>query len=291
MTDLYSELGAVDIAFVLDTTGSMQPFIDEARRRIREISERVAKEGDLDLRFALVEYRDHPPQDSTFVTRIYPFGDAVALETTLASLIADGGGDGPEAVWDGLEAAANSLGWRPHADKRAFLIGDSPPHGESTPGDGFADGCPCGLRDGGLVELYGFKGIMLHAISLIGYEPTTKAFARVAEGVGGTCEVAKTPAAMSARYATTTAGTSSAVAGSRAYSSAVAASASAGRPTDDASIAAGLGWSVDAVTGTRTYLARRGIDPTLSSSGGTTAMPPDAAESVVRGRRPRAPGS
>lgn len=44
-----------------------------------KIAEKISKlggdMGGCDFRFALVAYRDHPPQDSSFVTKVYPFTD------------------------------------------------------------------------------------------------------------------------------------------------------------------------------------------------------------------------
>jgi hypothetical protein len=58
---------------------------------------------------------------------------------------ATGGGDGPEAVLDGLYDATNKITWRKDSYKYIFHIADAPPHGKEyvTSGDGFPDGCPC----------------------------------------------------------------------------------------------------------------------------------------------------
>src|SRR6516162_3899281 len=68
-------LDQVDLAFVVDTTGSMGTFIGAARKQmtamIRSLTEEVAVRPD--LRLAVVEYRDHPPQDTTFVAREHDF--------------------------------------------------------------------------------------------------------------------------------------------------------------------------------------------------------------------------
>lgn len=42
------------------------------------------------------------------------------------------GGDLPEAIAPALEAAVNTLRWRPNAVKIAVLIADAPPHGLSV---------------------------------------------------------------------------------------------------------------------------------------------------------------
>ena len=204
-----------------------------------------------------MEYRDHPPQEASFVTRVYPFGDSDAFDRALAQLQAIGGGDAPEAVWDGLAAAAH-LDWRPNADHLCFLIGDSPPHGYMTAGDTWPEGCPCKLTAGGLVELLASRRIRLYAHSIAGVEETTRAFKNIAEATGGDCTEVDRPAASTAAYAHTLDATGDLVGASRAYATASAAMPEA----TDAEVAASLGWSVDIATGVKTYLRARGLDLT-----------------------------
>jgi hypothetical protein len=165
MTD---PLAHVDLAFVVDTTGSMGAFIDAARRQMAETLLTLANGSDFkpDLRVAVVEYRDHPPQDHSFVYRAHRFeGDLKRVQKVLAGLRPDGGGDGPEAVYDGV-AACETLDWRPHACRVAVLIGDAPPHGTGAGGDGFRHGCPCGLTPADVTAKLEGKGIKLYALGL-----------------------------------------------------------------------------------------------------------------------------
>lgn len=77
-----------------------------------------------DVQLALVEYRDHPPQDSSFVTRVHDFTPSVSrMREWLQECCAQGGGDEPEAVADGLNDALN-LNWREKATKICILISD-----------------------------------------------------------------------------------------------------------------------------------------------------------------------
>jgi len=48
----------------MDCTGSMGPYIESARNNIRSIVEEIVVSEKSDVRMALVEYRDHPPQVS-----------------------------------------------------------------------------------------------------------------------------------------------------------------------------------------------------------------------------------
>ncbi|KAG2029888.1 hypothetical protein BDR03DRAFT_809913, partial [Suillus americanus] len=121
-----------DIVFLLDATGSMQVYIEQVRDTIQSLCERLVATGKWsggDLRFGLIAFRDHPPQDSTYITHQYPFdSDILAVKANIANLKADGGGDGPEAQCDAFACVLNA-GWKDEATKVAILITDSPPHG------------------------------------------------------------------------------------------------------------------------------------------------------------------
>ena len=47
------------------------------------------------MRFAIVAYRDHPPQDHTYVTKIQDFTDNFEAIKYVKTLTAGGGGDFP----------------------------------------------------------------------------------------------------------------------------------------------------------------------------------------------------
>lgn len=53
-----------DLAFAMDCTGSMASYIESAKNNIRAIVEEIVRSEKSDIRLALVEYRDHPPQVS-----------------------------------------------------------------------------------------------------------------------------------------------------------------------------------------------------------------------------------
>jgi hypothetical protein len=54
----------LDLVFVMDCTGSMGSYISSATQNIRSIVEEIVVSEKSDVRLALVEYRDHPPQVS-----------------------------------------------------------------------------------------------------------------------------------------------------------------------------------------------------------------------------------
>src|ERR687885_389277 len=99
-TTALEQINGVDLAFVVDTTGSMSPLIGAAQRQLIELLDGLARAASVDLRLGVVEYRDHPPEDS-MVYRVHPFtGDLERARGTIRKLRADGGGDTPEAVLD-----------------------------------------------------------------------------------------------------------------------------------------------------------------------------------------------
>jgi hypothetical protein len=117
----------LDVAFVLDTTGSMGGELNEAKRRVTQISEalRAARPQET-VRIGVVAFRD---RGDAYVTQVDPFeADVRETEAFLAGLSSGGGGDGPEDVLSGMEAALHQLQWADGADKQVFLIGDAPPH-------------------------------------------------------------------------------------------------------------------------------------------------------------------
>ncbi|HEY3256234.1 MAG TPA: vWA domain-containing protein, partial [Polyangiaceae bacterium] len=61
----------IEVAFAMDATGSMGPYIEQARARIGQIAQSLAEgEPKPDVRFALVAFRD---KGDEFVTRVKPF--------------------------------------------------------------------------------------------------------------------------------------------------------------------------------------------------------------------------
>lgn len=116
----------VDVAFVVDTTGSMG---DELRYIQSELADVISRaEGEVegvDFRVAAAVYRD---KQDAYTSRGADFDDAAKIATFLGKQSADGGGDFPEAVEAGL-AEALDFEWSRNARTRLlFLVLDAPPH-------------------------------------------------------------------------------------------------------------------------------------------------------------------
>jgi Mg-chelatase subunit ChlD len=118
----------LDVVFVLDTTGSMEGEIREAKERVQQLAEALAKARPKErIRTGVVAYRDRGEE---YVTRVSDLTtDVEQTFRFLAGLRADGGGDAPEDVLAGLAAALNEIHWDDaRTERQLFLIGDAPAH-------------------------------------------------------------------------------------------------------------------------------------------------------------------
>ena len=117
----------LDLALVIDTTGSMGDELNYLKAEIDKIAADVHERfPNVDQRFGLVLYRD---QGDEYVTRSFDFTPSLAeFRRTLAAQSANGGGDYPEAMHLALEQSTQ-LAWRGAGTARiVFLVADAPPH-------------------------------------------------------------------------------------------------------------------------------------------------------------------
>src|SRR5579875_3045146 len=83
----------------------MSRLIAAAQNQMVSMLRGLAQAADITLWLGVVEYRDHPPQDK-MIYRVHAFTeDLQKAQKTIMGLSAAGGGDGPEAVLDGVVAA------------------------------------------------------------------------------------------------------------------------------------------------------------------------------------------
>ena len=117
----------LDLAFVLDTTGSMGDEIDALKKTLDQINFQITNLSPRpDVRFGMVLFRD---RGDDYVTQVVDFTPSLPqFQRRLASVEAGGGGDTPEDVQAGLDDAMHKLKWREKGVKLAFLIGDAAPH-------------------------------------------------------------------------------------------------------------------------------------------------------------------
>ena len=124
-----AERPRVEVAFVLDSTGSMSGLIEGAKLKIWAIANSIiAQKPTPEVRIGLISYRDRADQ---FVTRRFDLTDDIdAVFRDLQSFAADGGGDDPESVNQALHEAVTDMSWTGDRNvlKIIFLVGDYPPH-------------------------------------------------------------------------------------------------------------------------------------------------------------------
>lgn len=160
----HKEYKLVDIAFVMDATGSMNHYIKNCIKTIKKIIQIFLKDKKKtkDFKFAFTAYRDHGNEIGTisllfgknnfvkpFLTKSKDFRSSNKIIKFIDKEITAGGGGDAEAVLDGLNECLK-LNWRKNSLKFIFLIADAPPHGSeyivTGNGDSYPNGCPFGLN-------------------------------------------------------------------------------------------------------------------------------------------------
>lgn len=165
----------LDLAFVLDSTGSMAEEIAGVKATIRAVARELDALG-ADIRVGLVEFKD---RSDSFVTRVYPMTeDLDAFATEVDRIHAQGGGDRPESVNAGLSVAISQLSWDTGATARiAFLVGDAPPHLDYADDVSYATSMRHAAR----------RGIQVHTIAASGMDlPGQIIWRQIAQYTGGT---------------------------------------------------------------------------------------------------------
>jgi hypothetical protein len=131
----------LDVAIVVDATGSMQNVIDDLKHRLDDLvftMQRLVPGA----RIGAVAYRDRdddnvataPRQSENFVVKWTDLTYASPkVKNFLDGIVAEGGGDWEEAVKEGLDTAMHQLKWRDDAKKVIILVGSSPPHDKDVP--------------------------------------------------------------------------------------------------------------------------------------------------------------
>lgn len=119
----------MQVVFALDATGSMSGLIHAAKDKIWSIvSSLTQTQATADIEVGLIFYRD---RGDAFITKRIPLTDSVDMVySELMQIKAQGGGDGPESVNQGLNEAVELFNWDKDTNtyKAVFLVGDYEPH-------------------------------------------------------------------------------------------------------------------------------------------------------------------
>ncbi len=118
----------VDIAFVVDATGSMGDEISYLKVELNDVIQRVKDDmPDTKINLGSIFYRD---TGDKYLTRKSDFSTNISKTINfIKEQNADGGGDYPEAADTALDVALNELTWSNESTSRLlFFVLDAPPH-------------------------------------------------------------------------------------------------------------------------------------------------------------------
>ncbi len=129
----------LDVAFVIDATGSMGPYIEQAKARLRQIVGVITGILELggaagpraDVRFGVVAFKDYGDGYGMDATIDLPLTrDLDSLIEFVDRIHAGGGGDEPEPIDMALSVATDPdrMGWQRRRRGVIILIGDAPVH-------------------------------------------------------------------------------------------------------------------------------------------------------------------
>ena len=162
----------VEVAFVLDTTGSMGPLIESAKRKIWSIATAIVDANpDAQIRMGLVAYRDI---GDDYVTKTFALTtDIQDLYANLLELHARGGGDWPESVNEALHVGINKLAWTQGSEicRIMFLVGDAPPHMDYAQDVKYPD----------VMRMARERGIVVNAVQAGGARDTERVWREIAQ--------------------------------------------------------------------------------------------------------------
>ena len=121
---------SVDLAFIIDSTGSMGSYIGSVRSNLTSFVEYLNEKG-VDLRMSVIDYKDIT-SDGMDSTRIHQIdgdkwsSDVNKIIDIFSSISATGGGDELETPTDALnKIIASDYGWRETASRFAFVLTDT----------------------------------------------------------------------------------------------------------------------------------------------------------------------
>jgi hypothetical protein len=161
----------VEVAFVLDSTGSMGGLIEGAKQKIWSIANSIiAQKPTPEVRIGLVTYRDRGDE---YVTLKFDLtADIDTVFKNLQSFMADGGGDDEESVNEALRVAVTGLNWTGDRDvlKIIFLVGDYPPHMDYRDEVKYPETCGVAVK----------KGLIINTVQCGGVPETTAVWQKIA---------------------------------------------------------------------------------------------------------------
>ena len=149
----------IDLCFLIDCTGSMDPYIAQVKMKIDDLVDYYKKAfPGLVLKVAFVGYRDHCDQER--IISLQFTGEIADFKSFVSDVRADGGGDAAEDVFGGLEEAGQ-LQWTA-PNRILFHVADAPCHGKQYHDDvldDFPNGDPRSLNAQDLLKVLEDKNV------------------------------------------------------------------------------------------------------------------------------------
>ena len=159
----------LDIMFIMDLTGSMSMWLNEAKKSVSNIIEEITDNNPgSKIRLSFIGYRDFTESNQVRIYDSIEFSDNFKeFNNFLSGLDCYGGGDEPEDVVGALNKALN-MKWEANA-KYAVLVCDAPCHGNKYHNslfDKFENGDPNGLILENIMQKFMDAGITFYCIEI-----------------------------------------------------------------------------------------------------------------------------
>ena len=159
----------LDIMFIMDLTGSMGIWLNEAKKSINNIIEEITDNNPgAKIRMSFVGYRDFQEEGEQRKYDNQEFTENLnEFNNFLSKLDCSGGGDEPEDVVGAMRQALN-MSWISNA-KYAILVADAPCHGKQYHNilyDKFSNGDPEGVTLEDVTKKFYDKGITFYCIEI-----------------------------------------------------------------------------------------------------------------------------
>ena len=160
---------SLDLAFIMDATGSMGPYLEFAKNKILSIIDKITSDSNVKVKLGFIGYKDYSEINDYI---IFPdFTNKVEdVKNFISETRVEGGDDECEDMVGGLKRALNYT-WKSYS-RFAMLIADAPCHGvqyhEMSGGvdfDYYPDGDPEDKIDE-IIQKYAEKNINLLCLNL-----------------------------------------------------------------------------------------------------------------------------
>ena len=162
------ETTSLNLLFIMDTSGSMGPYLDQAKKNIINIMNRITYENKgINVSIGFIGYSDIHRNGEAYYTNIDFTQNRTELEKKIQSIILYGGGkDWPEDMAWAFEMALNK-NWKYNA-RAIVLVADSPCHGKKYHNyeDSFPDGIPYRKNIEESLEILAKNNISLYCIKI-----------------------------------------------------------------------------------------------------------------------------